>query len=125
MKRVACFLIFFATALCVQSGTHVPSRRETVKGYLVDMVCVKAQSANLKELGPNHTRMCLEMPVCGKSGYAVLLPSNEVLAFDEQGNQLVRKLVSSTHRAQNFLIKVVGERKPDQFKLDHIELQGN
>src|SRR5436309_9834614 len=64
--------------------------QESVRGYLVDTVCVKEEAAQLSQLGVKHTKKCLEMPACRQSGYALLLRShnNDVLHFDKRGNEL-------------------------------------
>ena len=50
---------------------------ESVRGYLVDTVCVKEEAAQLSQLGVKHTKKCLEMPACREGGYALLLPSHQ------------------------------------------------
>lgn len=97
------------------------ARKEAVRGYLVDLVCVKEEAGKLGQLGPNHTKKCLEMPACIQGGYAVLLPSNEVLAFDEHGNQLARKFVTARHQEKAFAIKVTGSREGSTFHVLRIE----
>ena len=96
-------------------------KKEAVRGYLVDLVCVKEESSALAELGPNHTKKCLEMPACVQGGYGLLLASNEVLAFDERGTQLARKLVSKKHQEKGFLVTATGIRSGDHFHLLRIE----
>ena len=83
---------------------------EIFHGYLIDLVCAKEEATRLAELGAHHTRKCLEMPACIKGGFGVLLSSNEVLSFDQRGNQLALALVSRRrHREKGFVIKVRGK----------------
>lgn len=95
--------------------------RQTLRGYLVDLVCVKEEAGKLQELGPTHTRKCLQMPACVQGGYAVLLPSNEVLAFDDHGNELARKKIASGHQEKGWLIKVTGIRTANQVRVLRID----
>ena len=79
--------------------------KQTLRGYLVDLVCVKEEAGKLPDLGPNHTRKCLLMPACVRGGYAILLSSNEVLAFDGHGNDLALKFIASRHQEKGFAIR--------------------
>ena len=93
---------------------------ETVRGYLVDLVCIKEEAGKIPSFGPDHTKKCLQMPVCAHSGYAVLLSSKEVLPFDEHGNELARKLIDSRHQEKGILIKATGSRQENIFHVSRI-----
>ncbi len=133
MRAVQLFsMVLFRIAFCclllsapLTAGTaanpDATPRKEAVRGYLVDLVCVKEEAGKIAELGPNHTRKCLQMPACIQGGYAVLLPSNEVLAFDEHGNELARKLVASRHQEKGFVVKATGTREGDHLHVLRIE----
>ena len=43
----------------------------TVKGYLVDLACAK-EDGSKADFGAKHTKGCLQMDECEKSGYGVL-----------------------------------------------------
>lgn len=107
------------------NGTPKPDasaeKKEAVRGYLVDLVCVKEEAGKLAELGPNHTRKCLEMPACIQGGYGLLLASNEVLAFDERGNQLTRRLISKRQQWKGLFVKATGIRNGYRFHVLRIE----
>jgi hypothetical protein len=97
-------------------GPKTPSQ-ESVRGYLVDTVCVKEEAAQLSQLGSKHTKKCLEMPACRESGYALLLPSykNDVLHFDKRGNELAARLVNEHRVESGWLLQATGKRTGDQF----------
>jgi len=101
-----------------------PRPKESVRGYLVDTVCVKEEAAQLGNLGVKHTRKCLQMPACQESGYALLLPShnNDVLRFDKRGNQLAAKLVNGRHAEGGWLLQVPGRRNGDEFAVATLEI---
>ena len=103
-----------------------PRPAESVRGYLVDTVCVKEEAAHLADLGVKHTRKCLQMPVCRESGYALLLSSqnhkNDVLRFDSRGNQLAAKLVNGRHVDGGWLLQATGKRKGDEFAVATLEI---
>jgi len=116
-------LITMALSLLLSAAPNpgASARKEIVRGYLVDLVCVKEEAGKLPELGPNHTRKCLLMPACVQGGYAILLPSNEVLAFNDHGNDLARKFIASRHQEKGFTIKATGTRDGDHFHVLRIE----
>lgn len=103
-----------------------PRPAESVRGYLVDTVCVKEEASQLDALGIKHTRKCLQMPACRESGYALLLSSpnhkNDVLRFDERGNQLAARLVNGRHVEGGWLLRVTGKRKGDEFAVAAMEI---
>jgi hypothetical protein len=124
------FVFFYAAygVLCLTADSPkapaaATARPEAVNGYLVDMVCVREEAAHLSELGPKHTTKCLKMPACRASGYALLLPSSEVLQFDERGNQLAAKLIEATHREGDWRMRATGKRDGDHFLVKTLELE--
>jgi len=105
-------------------GANKPRPKESVRGYLVDTVCVKEEAAQLADLGSKHTRKCLQMPACRESGYALLLPShnNDVLRFDKRGNQLAAKLVNGRHAEGGWLLQATGKRNGEEFAVATLEI---
>lgn len=96
--------------------------QESVRGYLVDTVCVKEEAAQLADLGSKHTKKCLQMPACRESGYALLLPSNnDVLRFDKRGNDLAAMLVNGHRTESGWLLRATGKRTGDQFAVTTLE----
>jgi hypothetical protein len=116
-------LITLALPLFLGAAPHpgASGHKETVRGYLVDLVCVKEEAGKFPGFGPNHSRKCLLMPACSRRGYAVLLPSSEVLSFDDHGNELARKLIASRHQEKGFVVKATGTRQGDHFLVMRIE----
>lgn len=102
-------------------GKESAPGKEVVRGYLVDLVCVREEAGKIPDLGPNHTRKCLQMPACVQGGYAVLLPSNQVLAFDQHGNELAQKWLASRHQEKRIVIKAIGSRDGNTFRVLRIE----
>lgn len=98
--------------------------QESLRGYLVDTVCVKEEAAQLADLGSKHTKKCLQMPACRESGYALLLPSsnNDVLRFDKRGNDLAARLVNGRHMESGWLLRVTGKRNGDEFAVATLEV---
>jgi hypothetical protein len=101
--------------------------QESVRGYLVDTVCVKEEAAQLSQLGVKHTKKCLEMPACRESGYALLLRShnNDVLHLDKRGNELAARLVNERRMESGWLLQATGKRTGDQFAAATLEFVSN
>jgi len=91
MKLSLCiFLVLVAVAGAAAGASKEREGKETVEGYLVDLACVNQRSAELATLGPKHTRRCLTMPQCERSGYAVLSHDLKVFKFDAAGTKRQR-----------------------------------
>ncbi len=109
-----------------ERGTKMGTQ-ESVRGYLVDTVCVKEEAAQLSQLGVKHTKKCLEMPACRESGYALLLPfnNNDVLHLDKRGNELAARLVNGHRMESGWLLQATGKRTGDQFAVSTLEFVSN
>lgn len=114
-------LVFCTLGFAAVPGSSTVSGKELVQGYLVDQVCVSDEAGRMSELGPVHTRKCLEMPACIQGGYAILLPSNQVLNFDAHGNDLARKWLTSHRREKGIRIKASGTREGNTLHVLRIE----
>jgi hypothetical protein len=128
----SCIPIFYLTCCAVgllvpdaRSADLIPKTRvqESVRGYLVDTLCVKEETAQLADLGSKHTKKCLQMPACRESGYALLLPShNDVLRLDKHGNDLAARLVNTRHGEGGWLLRATGKRNGDVFAVSTLEI---
>ena len=117
------FLTTIALASFVAAATDStgPSHKEVLRGYLVDMVCMKEEAGKVTDFAPNHTKKCLQMPTCIQSGYGILLSSKEVLPFDGHGNELAKKLIAAHRQEKGFVIKATGVRQGSRFDATRIE----
>jgi len=100
---LALFLLLAPAASLAASG-----RKVTIKGTLVDMACAAERVNDLDSLRSKHTRKCLQMPACDKSGFGVLTEDDRVLRFDAAGNDRARALIAGTQRDKQLLVKVSG-----------------
>ncbi len=64
-----------------------------VQGYLVDIACAseEGQRANF---GVKHSKDCLQMPDCAKSGYGVLTDDKKVIKFDAASNEKAKQFIA-------------------------------
>ncbi len=96
--------------------------KSPVRGYLVDMLCARQRKSEGVKLGQVHTKMCLQMPACVQSGYAVMTPDNQLLKFDKAGTDKAIKLVEKSNQDHGFVIQVAGKIKGDEIQVSKIEL---
>ena len=94
----------------------------TVKGYLVDLACA-AEDGSKPGFGAKHSKDCLQMPDCQKSGYGVLTSDKKVIKFDKAGNEQARKFIADTKKTKDFQVNVSGNVNGDTMSVSKIELQ--
>jgi len=117
----ACLLLIFVCALTF-AGVN---QKQTFTGTLVDMTCASDPKRDLSKLRSEHSRKCLQMPVCAQSGYALLTDQAEVLPFDTQGNELARKLIQKNSRTKGWRVMVVGAVERDLLIVRQLRLMGD
>ncbi len=94
----------------------------TVKGYLVDLSCAKEEGSKAG-FGAKHTKECLQMPDCVKSGYGVLTSDKKVVKFDAAGNEQAKKFIADEKKPKDIRVNVTGNVKGDTMSVSKIELQ--
>ncbi len=97
-------------------------KKVTLKGTLVDISCANERANDLDSLRVKHTRKCLQMPDCDKSGFALLTDDNKVLKFDDDGNASARKLIAGTDREKDWTITVQGRLEGDTLSVKKLTL---
>ncbi len=118
MKVVTVLLLVLVAAPSFAAKGH----KVTLKGTLVDVSCATDRSNDLDSLRIKHTRKCLQMPDCDKSGVALLTADNKVLRFDDKGNETARKLIVATDREKQWNIKVSGRLDGDTLTVSKLTL---
>jgi hypothetical protein len=114
--------------LLIVAGTFaMAAHAEDVKGILMDQMC--SGKADLRISGATgllvggrivaeaHTRECLLMPECQKSGYGVYTSDNKFLKFDEAGNRKALAAVKASSKLDGFEVEITGEVKGDTIKV--------
>ena len=70
-----------------------------------------------------HTRQCLLMPACQRSGYGVLTyDTTKFLSFDAAGNQKALALIEATKKQDDMRVEVTGEIQGDKIKVATLKL---
>ena len=110
-------LILF-TALAVSSF----AADTTVKGYLVDLACA-SEEGQKPGFGAKHTKDCLEMDDCAKSGYGILTDDKKVIKFDQASNEQAKKFIADLKKTKDIRVNVTGAVKGDTITVSRIVLQ--
>lgn len=94
----------------------------TVKGYLVDLSCA-AEEGQKPGFGAKHSKDCLQMDDCAKSGYGVLTDDKKVIKFDKASNEQAKKFISDMKKAKDIRVNVTGTVTGNTMAVNKIELQ--
>lgn len=128
MKNLSQFLL--APGLVFAFATLAPAA--DIKGVLMDQMC--SGKADLRISGATgtlvggrivaeaHTRECLVMPQCEKSGYGVYTSDNKFLKFDEAGSRKALAAIKASTKLDDFEVEVTGEVKDDTIKVATLKI---
>ena len=92
------------------------------RGYLIDRLCMKTVKDDPKaeDFIHHHTKSCLLMPACKKSGYTLYTDGNWLMP-DEKGNRLAIEVIKASKRESEFLVEVEGRKNKDSIKIREID----
>lgn len=121
--RVVALALVFSCVFSISAGASKPSGATTWSGYLIDLTCARERKKEETDLGEKHTRKCMQMPVCDRSGFGLLTDNSELLVFDEEGNHKVRRLLEQTKLETHLRATVAGTKSNDVVKVTKIKLQ--
>jgi hypothetical protein len=121
LLRLFLITITLASSAAAATDSTGAPHKEVLRGYLIDMVCMKEEAGKSTDFAPNHSKKCLQMPACIHGGYGILLSSKEVFPFDDHGNELAKKLIASHRQEKGFVVKVTGVRQGSRFDVTRIE----
>ena len=123
LKWSSTLIIYIAMAgMLVPSAWAGRGKKKTIKGYLVDVSCVTERSSELGTLGIVHTKRCLQMPDCERSGYAVLTGDRKIIRFDAAGNQQAKQLIAASDRDKDYRIVVSGRVQKESIAVAELRL---
>jgi hypothetical protein len=121
--RTFIFIAFILAAASLMSATKPAGKKVTVHGYLVDIACVNDRASEGGDLGPVHTKKCLQMPACERSGYAVMDAKNNVYKFDAHGNDLAKSFIARIDKEKDWQIIVSGKLNGDELIVGKLQIQ--
>ena len=93
-----------------------------VQGYLVDLACA-AEEGQRPDFGAKHSKGCLQMPDCVKSGYGLLTDDKKVIKFDAASNEKAKQFIADLQKNKDIKVNVTGTVNGDNITVTKIELQ--
>lgn len=93
-----------------------------IQGYLVDLAC-SSEEGQKPGFGAKHSKECLQMPECVKSGYGVLTDDKKVIKFDAASNAKAKQFIADLKKTQDIKVNVTGTVNGQNIAVSKIELQ--
>ena len=115
MRRIALVLLTAAALSAFAAETKV-------QGYLVDLACA-SEEGQKAGFGTKHSKDCLQMPDCAKSGYGVLTDDKKVIKFDAASNAKAKQFIAELKKEKDIKVNVTGTVDGDRIAVSKIELQ--
>ncbi|MCB4791820.1 MAG: hypothetical protein LHV68_08030 [Elusimicrobia bacterium] len=95
------------------------SKPITVKGYILDNVCIKLNQKDLPGCAAKHTKECALTPACYESGYAVYTDEGKLIPLSKKATAKTRAYLKNTESS----IKVMISGEKSGKYLDIITIQ--
>jgi len=98
-------------------------KRVHLRGHLIDMSCWNDRDGkDDQKILREHTKNCLQMPDCIKSGYAVVTADGQVYPMDAASNASTTQWIAATQRDDNWLVEVKGHLLDGKLNVKKIQL---
>ena len=116
---MVCLLLAGAVCLASSHGQKVH-----VRGYLIDNSCWNERDGkDVHSLLREHTKDCLQMPDCTKSGYSIVTDAGSVYPLDAESNTKVTAWIDATQKDADWQVDVKGRWLDGKLAIKKIELQ--
>jgi hypothetical protein len=132
-RLISSFAALTALACGVAIRAESPAAG-TIKGVLLDKECSpNAEARMVSTPAPHfeggmlwaytHTRKCLLMPACQRSGYGVFTSDTyKYLSFDAAGNQKAAAAIQASKKEDDIQVEVTGKVSGDQIKVTSLKI---
>jgi len=121
-RQLSILVVLVLVAAALAATARAQSGAQTITGYLVDVRCGSSRASE-SGFPANHTKSCMLMDACMKSGYGVMKADKTLVKFDAAGNEKALKLLKETDRAKDWRVRVTGTVKDGVLSVDTIALQ--
>ena len=118
---IAILALFGAGLQLHASDRH--GKKVHLHGTLIDMTCWNARTGNTATLLREHSKSCLEMPDCIRSGYAIVTADGKVYKMDPASNESTTKWIAATSRDADWRVNVKGRVQDGLLDVGKIQLQ--
>ncbi|HXE90976.1 MAG TPA: hypothetical protein VNK82_08450 [Terriglobales bacterium] len=120
MKRVVLSLAVVALAATIALAG---GKKQTLSGHLVDIACSNEHAPEGEAFGAKHSKECLLMSDCVKSGYAVLTADKQVIKFDAKGNEEAKKQLAGLAKEKDIRVSVTGTVEGDSIQVASLKVE--
>jgi hypothetical protein len=93
-----------------------------VQGYLVDIACA-SEEGQRTNFGIKHSKDCLQMPDCERSGYGLLTDDKKIIKFDAASNAKAKEFIADMQKHNDIKVNVTGTMNGERMTVSKIELQ--
>ena len=133
-RLVSLFAVITALVCAVSIGAQTSGNSGTIKGILLDTECSpNAEARMVSTPTPHfeggtvwtytHTRKCLLMPACQRSGYGVYsLDTYKYMPFDAAGNQKAAAALAASKKEDDIRVEVTGQMEGGKLKVASLKL---
>lgn len=113
------------TVWCLPLPSHAESngKRVHLHGTLIDVTCWNDRAGNASTLLREHTKRCLEMPECIRSGYLIVTLDGHVYKMDAVSNQSMTRWIAGTPHDANWRVDVKGRMRDGVLDVSRIRLE--
>jgi len=119
---LAAVMVIGLSCLAMQGG-EVSGKKVHLHGTLIDMTCWNDRTGDTATLLREHTKRCLQMPDCIRSGYAVVTADGKVYKMDPASNDSTTKWIAATTKDADFRVDVKGRVENGLLDVTKIQLQ--
>ena len=129
MKRFFKYLTIVIPVVCLLLASGVchakaHGQKVHIHGYLIDNSCWNERDGkDVHSLLREHTKDCLQMPDCTKSGYAIVTDAGSVYPLDAESNAKVTDWIAATQRDDDWQVDAKGLWLDGKLTVKKIELQ--
>lgn len=92
-------------------------------GTLIDMTCWNSRQGDTATFLHEHSKACLQMPDCVRSGYAVVTPDGKVYKLDAASNEVATQWIAATQHDADWQVDVKGRVSDGLLDVNKIRLQ--
>ncbi|MGH9509810.1 MAG: hypothetical protein ACRD2Q_12320 [Terriglobales bacterium] len=121
MKRA--LVVLSVAVLLAATAFAGQGKKQKVSGYLVDIMCSSEHASEGDAFGAKHSKECLQMADCVKSGYAVLTAEKKVIKFDAKGNEEAKKAIAASSKDKDFKVTVSGVVEGDSIAVASLQIE--
>ncbi len=124
-KHIVVAVLIAVCILCAGnlSFAFTHGKRVHVRGHLIDVSCWSdSDHKDDQKLLREHTKNCLQMPDCIKSGYVIVTAQGKVYTLDAASNASTTAWIEATKHDDNWLVDVKGHLRDGKLNIKKIQL---